>query len=52
MLVALADWMYRTVQGLDEAQMQRMLYSEHGGLNEVFADVAVISGDKRFVELA
>ena len=29
-----------------------MLNSEHGGLNETFADAAAISGDERFMELA
>src|SRR3972149_869119 len=29
-----------------------MLRSEHGGLNEVFADVSVIAGDKKYLELA
>ena len=29
-----------------------MLRSEHGGLNETFADVAEITGDKKYLELA
>ena len=32
--------------------MQDMLRSEHGGLNETFADVAEITGDKKYLELA
>ena len=37
----LADWMAGIVSGLDEAQIQRMLIAEHGGMNEVLADLAV-----------
>lgn len=52
MFISLADWMYRLTADLSEEQMQDMLRSEHGGLNEVFADAAAISGDRRFLELA
>ena len=52
MLVKLTDWMIRLVQGLTDEQLQDMLRSEHGGLNETFADVAAITGDKRYLELA
>lgn len=51
-LAALTEWMYQVVKNLDDKQVQRMLYSEHGGLNEVFADAAVITGEKRYMELA
>lgn len=52
MFLKLTDWMYHLTEGLTEAQMQDMLRSEHGGLNEVFADAAAISGDRRYLELA
>ena len=52
MLVKLTDWMERTTANLTDAQMQDMLRSEHGGLNETFADVAAITGDKRYLTLA
>lgn len=52
MLVRLTDWMDATVAGLSDAQMQDMLRSEHGGLNEIFADVACITGDSRYMKLA
>lgn len=52
MLVKLTDWMERTTANLSDAQMQDMLRSEHGGLNETFADVAAITGDKRYLKLA
>lgn len=46
MLIALTDWMASITSGLTEQQMQDMLRSEHGGLNEIFADVASITGNK------
>lgn len=52
MLVKLTDWMIRLVSKLSDEQIQDMLRSEHGGLNETFADVAAITGDKRYLKLA
>lgn len=52
MLVDLTDWMIDITSGLTDEQMQDMLRSEHGGLNETFADVADITGDKKYLELA
>ena len=52
MFIGLTDWMYRLTANLTDEQLQGMLSSEHGGLNEVFADAAAISGDKRFMDLA
>ncbi len=52
MLIALTDWMADITSGLTDRQMQDMLRSEHGGLNEIFADVAGITGDKKYLELA
>lgn len=52
MLIRLTDWMVDLVSRLDDEQIQQMLYSEHGGLNETFADVAAITGDKRYLTLA
>ncbi|MCC8408997.1 glycoside hydrolase family 127 protein [Mucilaginibacter sp. UR6-1] len=51
-LLKYADWAYKLTFKLSDAQIQRMLTSEHGGMNEVFADVAAISGDKKYLELA
>lgn len=52
MLINLTDWMIDITSGLSDNQMQDMLRSEHGGLNETFADVAEITGDKKYLELA
>lgn len=52
MLIDFTDWMIDITSGLSDSQMQDMLRSEHGGLNETFADVAEITGDKKYLELA
>lgn len=52
MLVALSDWALRLSSHLSEEQMQAMLKSEHGGMNEVLADVARITGDDKYMALA
>lgn len=52
MLVKLTDWMLRLVSHLSDEQLQDILRSEHGGLNETFADVAAITGDERYLKLA
>ena len=52
MLTELTDWFLDITSDLSEAQIQDMLRSEHGGLNEVFAEVYAITGDKKFLKLA
>lgn len=52
MLVKLTDWMIDITHNLSDAQIQQMLVSEHGGLNEVFADVYAITGSKKYLDLA
>jgi len=52
MLVKLTDWMIQEVSTLSDEQIQQMLRSEQGGLNETFADVAAITGDKKYLRLA
>lgn len=52
MLVDLTDWALELTDGLTDEQLQTMLRTEHGGMNEVFADVAAITGDKRYLDLA
>ncbi|WP_294271655.1 glycoside hydrolase family 127 protein [uncultured Chryseobacterium sp.] len=52
MLIRLTDWMANEVSGLSDEQIQDMLRSEHGGLNEVFADVYNITKNKKYLQLA
>ena len=52
MLIRFTDWMVDLTSEFSERQMQNILRSEHGGLNEVFADVAEITGERKYLELA
>lgn len=52
MLIDLTDWMIGITENLTDSQMQQMLVSEHGGLNETFADVAAITGEEKYLVLA
>jgi DUF1680 family protein len=52
MLIAWADWAAGLLSGLSDEQLQAMLSAEHGGMNEVFADVAAMTGEARYLRLA
>lgn len=51
-LIGFADWADDVTGQLDDEQMQRMLRTEHGGMNEVLADVAAITGNDKYLRLA
>lgn len=46
------DWALTITAGLTEDQMQAMLDTEQGGMNEILADAYQLSGDKRYLEAA
>lgn len=52
MLKKLGEWTLSLTQQLSESQIQAMLYTEHGGMNEVFADYYTITGNKKYLALA
>ncbi|MGQ8364499.1 beta-L-arabinofuranosidase domain-containing protein [Glaciecola sp. 1036] len=52
MLFDLGEWMLEVTQKLSDEQIQQMLHSEHGGLNDVFAKMAALYDDSRFLHLA
>lgn len=51
-LIKLTDWWDGVAANLSDEQIQTMLRSEHGGLNEVIADVFAITGDSKHLALA
>ncbi|RYG48569.1 glycosyl hydrolase [bacterium] len=51
-LVGMGDWAAGITANLSDEQMQRMLGYEHGGMNEVFADIYAITGDSKYLTLA
>jgi DUF1680 family protein len=51
-LVRFGDWCVNFTGRLTDDQMQRMLSNEHGGMNEVMADLYAITGDKKYLVAA
>lgn len=51
-VIKLADWAKRGTDNLSEQEFQRMLICEHGGMNEVMADLYVLTGNTDYLELA
>ena len=47
-----ADWLADVLAPLNPAQVQEMLRTEHGGMNEVFADLAEDTGDASYLAMA
>ena len=47
-----AAWAETILSKLDEAQTQKMLNTEFGGMNEVLADLYADTGDKRWLNLS
>ncbi len=46
------DWIVDITNNLTYEQWQKMLDCEHGGMNEVCADIYAITGNKAYLELA
>jgi uncharacterized protein len=51
-LTRLADWIAAASSALADAGFQKMLDVEHGGMNEVLADLYAITGNARYLALA
>lgn len=51
-LLKLADWTVEATRPLTDAQFETMLNTEHGGMNEIFADLYVMSGNAQYRTLA
>jgi hypothetical protein len=51
-LVKLSDWFINLTNNLSDDQIQQILKIEHGGINEVYADVAAITGDHKYLKMA
>ena len=51
-LRSLADWTDNATRGLSDEKLQSMLGREHGGMNEVLADVHQLTGESKYLALA
>lgn len=52
MFIKLSSWFESNVSRLSDDQIQAMLVSEHGGINEIMADAYDITGEYRFLKMA
>ena len=52
LFLGFCDWAIDLTAGLSDAQMERALDTEHGGMNEVLADAYAITGEQKYLEVA
>jgi hypothetical protein len=52
MFLMFCDWGINITSGFSDEEMEAMLGTEHGGMNEVFADAYAISGDEKYLTAA
>ena len=48
----MCDWGVNLISNLNDSQMQDVLNTEHGGINEMFADAYQMTGDERYLTAA
>jgi DUF1680 family protein len=51
-LVRLADWGVVATRPLTDAEFEAMLATEHGGMNEIYADLYFMTGNPEYLTLA
>lgn len=51
-VVQLGDWFIELIEPLSEEQIQSILRTEHGGINESFADLYIITKDEKYLNTA
>lgn len=47
-----ADWIYRIVSQLNDDQIQKMLFCEHGGIAETLADLYSDTRDEKYINMS
>ena len=47
-----ADWVIARNAKLTDAHMQQMLETEHGGMNEVLANLYALTGEKKYLDIS
>ena len=52
MFLKMCDWALYMIEDFTPAQMEDMLGTEFGGMNEVLADAYLISGDRKYMDAA
>ena len=52
LFLGFCDWAIDLTAGLTDAQMEQMLHTEHGGMNEVLADAYAMTGEQKYLDVA
>ena len=52
LFLGFCDWAIDLTAGLSDAQMERALDTEHGGMNEVLADAYAMTGEQKYLDAA
>ena len=52
LFLGFCDWAIDLTAGLTDAQVERALHTEHGGMNEVLADAYAMTGDRKYLDVA
>lgn len=52
MMILFSDWMIKLSKNLSDEQLQIMLRTEYGGLNETLADISAITAEPKYLALA
>jgi len=47
-----ADWLGSIVENLTHDQVQKMLHCEHGGINEAYAELHALTGEKKYLDIS
>ncbi len=50
--VKFSDWLFTIVKDLTDDQVQEMLNCEHGGINEVLAELYGITGNQKYLDMS
>lgn len=48
----MADWAYDLTKSLSKEQMEKLMFCEHGGMNDVLANIYAITGNKKYLDLS
>jgi DUF1680 family protein len=51
-VIKLGDWFMELIKPLSDEQIQSILRTEHGGINESFADLYIITKDEKYLNTA
>jgi hypothetical protein len=52
LFLGFCDWAIDLTAGLSDAQMEEILHTEHGGMNEVLADAYAITKEQKYLDAA